>query len=379
MVKALFKQLMYVLVRVTPKMDYCYMKGLPSFDDSLVAIYNKLPVGHFAKVVWSTYGVNDKPPFEGRGKTIFVKKGSFLDFWYGVFSRTIFTTHGHFIPNIPPNQNCVNVWHGMPLKAIGLLDGRAGRRDSLVCSTSALYQDILSRAFGVPEERVVTTGIPRNDLLLADDAGEIWKKASVERPDFDKVFMWLPTYRKGVIGDKSVDGVECDNVFNMVDFPEVEFQEFLKEQNALCIIKPHPMAPRKDARSSENILMIDEEWLWSHKLTLYPLLGQMDFLISDISSVMIDYTLLNRPIVVCFEDSEEYKKSRNLIFDPIEDWLPGEIVRNYDDLLTSIKSCISGEDKERGKRDALKAKFHSHQDFGATERLLSHVFGDASE
>ena len=374
MVKAFFKRLMYWLIRLTPKMDYCYMKGMPSFDDSLVAVYNQLPMDRFSKVIWSTYEVNDSPPFLARGKTVFVKKGSAIDFFYGVFSKTIFTTHGHFIPEIPPNQNCVNVWHGMPFKAIGSFDGQPGRRDTFVCSTSPLYQSVLSEAFGVSKDRVLVSGLPRNDLMMSEDPASIWQKSGIDRAKYDKVFFWLPTFRKSVLGFLTEDGIECDNLFNMVDFPTGDFDSFLKDEKCLCIIKPHPMAPKKQANSSDNILIIDEKWLWERKLTLYTLIGQVDFLVSDISSVMIDFMLLDRPMIVCFEDSDQYKKSRNVIFDPLEDWLPGKIVDNYDDLKKSIRDCVSGGDPMKEKREGLKKKFHEHTDFKSTERLLSHVF-----
>lgn len=376
MIKDILKKVTTLLIRVTPKLRYCYMKAMPSFDDSAVAIYNELPMDRLERVIWSVYNESDVPPFDDRGKTIFVKKGSWVDFFYGIVSKYIFTTHGHFVPVVPSNQICVNLWHGMPFKAIGLLDGQAGRQDTLVCGTSPLYQDILSRAFGVSKERVMTSGLPRNDFFEASDSASVWSKAGIDRSKYDKVFFWLPTYRKSVLGHITEDGVECDNVFNMVDFPVDGFDEFLREQNCLCIIKPHPMAPRKDVRSTENILIIDEDWLWSKKLTLYPLLGLMDFLISDISSVMIDFALLDRPMIVCFEDSEEYQKSRNTIFDPIEDYLPGEIVGEYDDLVLSIKKCLAGQDAVKTKREKLKSEFHTHLDYKSTKRVLKSVFGN---
>lgn len=375
MLKELLKSLVTLLIKMSPKSQFCYMKAMPSFDDSAVAVYTNLPMERLDKVIWSVYNEQDIPPFEDRGKTIFVKKGTLRDFFYGIVSKYIFTTHGHFVPDVPRNQICVNLWHGMPLKAIGLLDGQPGRKDTLVCSTSPVYQDILSRAFGVGKERVLISGLPRNDFFKSADPAAIWQKAGIDREKFDKVFLWLPTYRKSVLGHITEEGVECDNVFNMVEFPEAEFDAFLKEQNCLCILKPHPMAPRKEATSSDNILIIDEDWLWQRQLMLYPLLGQMDFLVSDISSVMIDYLLLDRPMIVCFEDAEQYKKSRNTIFNPIEDYLPGEIVGSYQDLTESIRGCVNGQDIAKAKRVSLKEKFHRHNDFESTNRVLNAVFG----
>jgi CDP-glycerol glycerophosphotransferase len=371
--KSFLKNLVSLLIRVTPKRRYCYLKAMPSFEDSMVVIYSQLPLDQFDKIIWSVYDKNDAPPFEDRGKTAYVKKGSIRDFYYGVISKTIFTTHGHFIPNIPSNQVCINIWHGMPLKAMGLLNDQPGRQDSYLCSTSAQYQDIMSRTLGMPLERTLVTGIPRNDLLKLDDSAEIWAKAGIDQSKYDKVFFWLPTYRKSVLGYFTEDGVEVDNVFNMVDFPTEKFHAFLEKNRCLCILKPHPMAPKKDMRSTDHILLIDEKWLWERKLTLYPLVGLADFLVSDISSIMIDYMLLDRPMIVCFEDAEQYQQSRNVVFDPIEDYLPGEIVDNYDDLTRAISTCIAGGDPAKEKRESLKKQFHQDTDFNATQRLLDVV------
>lgn len=373
--KVLLKKLLSLIVRFTPKCNYCYIKAVPSYEDSVVALYQKFPEGRFDLIVWSIYNEKDKPPFTVKGNTLFVKKGSLRDFFYGVVSKYVFTTHGHFIPNIPRNQVCINVWHGMPLKAIGLLDNQPGRQDTYLCSSSELFQEIMSRAFGLPLEQVLITGIPRNDLLVMSDSDEVWSKAGIEPSMYDKIFFWLPTYRKSVLGHLTEDGVEVENVFNMNNFPIKEFNVFLEKNRCLCIIKPHPMAPLKEVSSTNNILIIDENWLWERQLTLYPLVGLADFLVSDISSIMIDYMLLDRPIIVCFEDIVEYQESRNVIFDPIEDYLPGEIVHHYEELLSAIKSCVSGGDPQKKKRQSLNKTFNKYNDFDATQRLINTVLG----
>ena len=52
----------------------------------MVVIYSQLPLDQFDTIIWSVYDKNDAPPFEDRGKTIYVKKGSIRDFYYGVIS-----------------------------------------------------------------------------------------------------------------------------------------------------------------------------------------------------------------------------------------------------------------------------------------------------
>jgi len=374
MLKSLLKKLVYALIRVSPKRRYCYFKALPSFEDTAVALYEAFPDDCFDLIIWSTYGAGDTPPFADRGKTIFVKKGTLRDFYYGVVSKFIFTTHGHFVEKIPKNQVCVNVWHGMPYKGVRRLNGQTGRIDTYLLSTSELYRDIMVSAFGMPQGRVLINGLPRNDLLHQPEPDLIWEKAGIDRSRYDKVFFWLPTFRKSVFYEIVEDGVEQGNIFNIKDFPADEFNAFLEENRCLCIVKPHPMAPRDDIESTDNLLVIDEDWLWKRGLTLYPLAGVTDFLVSDISSIMIDYMLLDRPMIVCFEDSEEYQASRDMIFDQVEDWLPSTIVRSYPALLEAIKESIAGADPSREKRIELKEKFHEHDDFGATQRLLDTLF-----
>lgn len=370
----MLKHITVLLMKVTPKFNYCFIKGMPTYEDSLVALYEKLPIEKVDKVIWSCYDTSSVRPFEDRGKTVYVKKGSIREFFYGVVSKYVLTTHGHFVPVITQNQICVNIWHGMPLKGIGKLDGQPSRQDTYLCSTSKLFQDIMARAFEMPLERTMITGIPRNDLLLSDRPEEIWEKAGIDRTAYDKVFFWLPTYRKSVLGYLTENGVEVDNIFNMVDFPTAEFQAFLAENRCLCIIKPHPMAPVKESLDYANILVVDENWLWEHDLTLYPLVGQTDFLVSDISSVIVDYMLIDKPIIICFEDSEQYKASRSVVFDPLEDWLPSEIIHSYEHLKVEILNCCNGEDRNRDKRHYLTDKFHRDKDFKSTERVLELVW-----
>ena len=373
MVKKMIWKAAALLARFTPKRRYCFIKAMPSFEDSVVAVYEQLPMEQFDKVIWSLYSADHIPPFEDRGKTIYVIKGSLKSFYYGIISKYVFCTHGHFIQEVPLNQVCVNIWHGMPLKGIGLLDGQAGRHDTYLCSTSDLFQDLMASAMGMPLSKTLITGLPRNDLLHSHDPGAIWQKAGIDRSKYDKVFFWLPTYRKSVLGYLTNDGVEVDNVFNMKNFPTSEFNEFLKSNRCLCILKPHPMAPKKDTISHDHILIIDEDWLWKRKLTLYPLVGQVDFLVSDISSIMIDFMLLDRPMIACFEDAKEYQKSRSVVFDPIENYLPGVITSDYEGLISAIGDCVEGKDTSQKKRHALKKKFHKHSDFKSTKRLLDAV------
>jgi len=65
-----------------------------------------------------------------------------------------------------------------------------------------------------------------------------------------------------------------------------------------------------------------------------------------------------------------------MIFDPIEDYLPGVMVHQYSALKSSILDCLKGKDTIKDKREGLKDKFHKNCDFNSTSRLLDIIFSD---
>ena len=108
--------------------------------------------------------------------------------------------HGVKIPN---NHVVVNLWHGMPLKNIGYLDGKKViPQSSLAIATSKVSQEIISQSFGLNTNNVLITGQPRCDLMF----DKIDLKQIFELEDtIEKVILWLPTYRHSIIGDIRVD------------------------------------------------------------------------------------------------------------------------------------------------------------------------------
>lgn len=119
--------------------------------------------------------------------------------------------------------------------------------------------------------------------------------------------------------------------------------------------------------------MVDDAWLRERRLSLYEFLGATDLLISDISSVVIDYLLLDRPVIHAFNDLGEYESSRGFTVEPIQDYFVGPVVTNSKELQDALDVVFSGNDPEAVKRRGIRDLSHSHQDGGATRRLLETV------
>lgn len=218
-----------------------------------------------------------------------------------------------------------------------------------------------------PRNPTLNTGLPRNDRLFSDRV-EVLRKLELDHAR--RFIAWLPTYRKSVCGEIRSDGIEYGNVFEMPDIDPDALNTFLAARETVMFVKPHPMAQFDRPQNWSNLLIVDDAWLRERSLSLYEFLGASDFLISDISSVVIDYLLLDRPIIHAFPDIEAYRNSRGFSVDPIESYFVGPVVRNSQELHDALEAVFSGYDPEADKRRKILELSHTHRDGGATHRLL---------
>ena len=93
-------------------------------------------------------------------------------------------------------------------------------------------------------------------------------------------------------------------------------------------------------------------------------------MITDYSSVYVDYLLLNRPILFFTYDYEYYEKeNRGLQYD-LKKMAPGPLIYSGKELIESIKNISIIEKEYEHKRNLLNKEFNKYQDGKSTERLL---------
>jgi CDP-glycerol glycerophosphotransferase (TagB/SpsB family) len=293
-------------------------------------------------------------------------------------SKYIFTAHWLFPRFYTSKQVVVNLWHGIAFKRICMMSGKKGVPAHITLATSELTKKMFMEAFGVPLESVFIAGYPRNDILLRAKADKVNLKKSLagELGSYNKVMIWLPTRRKDQVANHPVDGIPVDNAFQVVNFDIARFNEILKAHNALCIVKPHPFDYRKDeGEKYSHILTIDDEWIWKQGITLYHLAACSDMMVSDVSSIIADYLLLDQPVICFSTDFSEYEKTRGFYFEDIERWLPSRMARNQDEFFEDVEQLLTtGHDTWEQKRLALKAAFFTYHDANSAQRLVDHVF-----
>lgn len=280
-----------------------------------------------------------------KNTVLVIKKWSVKGLQKFISSRIVFHTHGtyFFVKAVINSPIIVNLWHGMPIKAIAALDGKTG---SDVCyshysiATSEPYRKIIAKAFKLPLASVLATGLPRNDVLYSGVSAAKRKKIlqSFSENDEMDIVIWLPTYRVSAVGDIRVDGNKASFIDDLdVDFLHQINQLFL-ENNLTLVIKLHPMdslnISSEDYRLS-NIKFYDSS-TWQQKgLELYDVISVSRGLISDFSSVMIDCLSTGIPIGLIKSSQSNYSRKLVVPIDVLEECIT--IINGPEDIMSMVK------------------------------------------
>jgi CDP-glycerol glycerophosphotransferase len=98
-----------------------------------------------------------------------------------------------------------------------------------------------------------------------------------------------------------------------------------------------------------------------------------DVLLTDYSSVMFDYAVLDRPIVVHAPDWDVYRTLRGTYFDLLAE-PPGVVTAAHEELVAAFRSGAVGGEEAAKLRAAFRARFCSLEDGRAAERVVRKVF-----
>lgn len=217
-----------------------------------------------------------------------------------------------------------------------------------------------AEGFGISEDNVVATGVPRTDIFFDEEykrekMDELYDKYPILRGK--KVIMFAPTFRGN--GQKTAyydfDKFDIEKMYN----------EFGKEY--VVIMKLHPFVknvPKIDEKYSDFIIDLSTE------REINDLLFISDILITDYSSVCFEYSLLNRPMIFFAYDMEAYIASRDFYY-PYKSFVPGPIVRDTDGIVNVIKKG----DFKLEKLESFRNKFFDHFDGKSTERVVDMILG----
>ena len=276
----------------------------------------------------------------------------------------------------PPSQVVVNIWHGDPPagKVVGqYFSGLGGLHCTYAPVLSTLGRAFRCAEFGLRPTAVPVIGAARNDRLLRADGAAVRRRLLGDEAD-RPTFLWLPTFRSGSFAGRT--RVDVADAHPGVPFAPSEVRrldDWLVQQVARVVVKLHPHDVAAFSGDHKAIRVLGQQEMEAEGLTVYTLLPAFDGLLTDVSSVWVDYLLLDKPLVFAFPDVQDYRDGRGLTVEPYEQWVPGAFARDMDELLLALADLVDGRDPTAHERRLARLRFHQHHDDRSAARLLDGV------
>jgi CDP-glycerol glycerophosphotransferase len=355
----------YIQRRAAPLRDavlYSAFYGR-QYSDSPRAIHEELvrrgaPLEH----LWVVSDARCRVP----GTATVVRDGSAE--YFEALGRSRYVVFNHFFPDWfrrRDGQVCVQAGAGTPLRRLGFDAGAAQRpfrrREhrwaeqaanwQYVLSPSGFATPILRRAYAI-EGEVLETGLPRVDALLTASGEAV--RGRLGLPAGVKIVLYAPTYR-----DEAVDR---RGRFRLEWRLDVETVREALGPDAVLLVRKH-------------YEVVDALPPGVHDVSGYPdgteLLAAADVLVTDYSSLMADFSVTGRPILLYAYDAEE--EGRGLYID-LEAEAPGPLLRSTEELAEALRDVDAAVAGHADRYRAFAGRFGEHDDGRAAARVVDRLF-----
>lgn len=245
-------------------------------------------------------------------------------------------------------------------------------------ATGIIPGSIMSKFWHSSKGKLQYTGYSRNDYFFTNL--DLVKEKLDEQYsffDFQKIILWMPTFRKSKNKQLDEDYLDAGTGLPLLESEEkiVEFNDFLKSSELLVVLKVHPLQAELPIfkKKFSNILILNNKNLDDLGIQLYQFVANTDALITDYSSISIDYMLLDRPILYTLDDYREYDKARGIIPANAVDFMKGYHIYNISELKKALLDIKQGKDIYREERNMIISQFHSHIDGNSSKRIVKYL------
>ncbi|WP_077623398.1 CDP-glycerol glycerophosphotransferase family protein [Sediminibacillus massiliensis] len=285
-----------------------------------------------------------------------------------------------FYPMVYPltirrNSELIQLWHAVgAFKTFGFSRiGRPGgpspkslnhRNYTKVTVSSKNIAPHYAEGFGIPEENVVATGIPRTDIFFDEDYKQTVREEIYQEHPYlkgKKVIMFAPTFRGN--GQQSahyrMEALNLEKLYNELS------------DEYVFILKIHPFV--------KNDIQIPYQYTdffydFSDYREINDLLFITDILVTDYSSVCFEFALLNKPMIFFAYDVEEYVQKRDFYYN-YHSFIPGPLAKTTEDLIRTIHQ----EDYKMDKIEPFINYFFDHIDGQSSRRVVDQLILEKEE
>lgn len=324
------------------------------------------------EAVWLTRNENLYENLKEAGKRVY-KTGTFKAWWKLVRAKVAVTDHFRMsdytcLAGFNHGTKVLQLWHGVGFKSMG--DGTQVKNtdvrgvrysydlipqpgDSLLkrirkhikyffcaCNREMFEDyfmfvcpgqeriDMIGKMWNIPENRYFMAGHPRNLPLYEHEV-------SADEPKI----LYAPTYRM----DAGEERIMIDLCLNSV----VEIQEAMEQIGGSFVIRLHPHTWRNYQTEILNRIRPYDRISLDTKKDVYQSLGQYSIVISDYSSISLDFAMLDRPVIYfCFDYDRFIKNDAGFNLD-FKSCTPGPIVYTWEETLQKVKEYTADPSKDR--------------------------------
>lgn len=315
-------------------------------------------------------------------RTRYVKVGSY-GYYRALATAKFLVNNATFPPQFSkrPGQIYVNTWHGTPLKKMGYHVPGGGpltrnvirnfvQADYLLSGSKFMTEKVYLEGYklrNIYQGSFIEEGFPRIDHQFGGDSTT---KATLGRlegagihPGGRKVVVYAPTWRGSFYAPTN----ETDRLVRLI-----ETLESLLDPSEYCVLlKVHQVVfdHAKNHRRLAGKLIPND-------IPANAVLAVTDVLVTDYSSIFIDFLVSGRPVVFYTNDQDDYSSSRGLYVPPSE--LPGPVTRKARKMAQLItqgaRDGVAGYGADiAGRYDAWVRDFCTWEDGGAARRVADVV------
>ena len=368
-----FKLLMKKLMYKSLKHDRILFESYPDFTDNTRYVFDemiRMGLNRKYKFVWVMQD-NDPERCPTDSNVFYISMHDRKQYAYNVKRAIAIVSCNRMLASYVPEQFSIYLTHGIPFKlATRYLHAPQNACIRYSLSSSPLTEKLQRQYLMLsPDTEIVSLGYPRNDVFFKP------KRALVNlfTKEYSKVIAWYPTFRNHKYetrneGDESLPIIHDEN-------KAIQLNNVAKEQNVLIVIKPHPVQDVNYIKRMQlsNIMLIDDSFFDAHCITNYEFLNSCDALLSDYSSVFLDYLLTNNPIGLIWEDIEKYKKDLGLVESYQELSSGCEKIYSLEDLISFINEIASDIDRNKTERLRVSNSIHLDADGKSAKKVARFI------
>lgn len=260
-------------------------------------------------------------------------------------------------------QIYLNTWHGAAINICG--NGVSNRNDfhwgyiNYFCVCGRYDEVNFGRDLELNPASFLRIGLPRNDILYhvsKEFQKKIQKKLQLPK---EKIYiLYAPTWRDSEDGGTSYQIA-----------PPIDWKRWKEElgEDYIVMLRTHPYTTKLMNIQFDDFIL---------DYTDYPevndLLIAADILISDYSSINLDYCIMGKPMICFGYDYDDYKKTRGFYYD-LEAEMPNGVMKTQEEVIRHLKSFNYEADAER--TIAFKNRHCEYGNGNATIKCINTVFG----